>query len=154
MTFSEILSATYVYVPEADDYFNTVLGTAQWDLSSEEDKEKALKMATRAIDRLSFKGSKTDETQVLEFPRDGETQVPAAIKIACCEEAFCLISGDNPNDNFNSLRVSSEGVVTVNVTYDRDNQPIWVQCGLTSPKAYTQISQYIDFPKSLKLTRS
>lgn len=53
-------------------------------------------LLTRAMDCIElrkYRGSKTDSLQPLEFPRDGETEVPAKIKTAQIVAALLADSG-------------------------------------------------------------
>ena len=54
-------------------------------------KEKALKQATKEIDRQLLRGRKTNPEQELAFPRHPDTEIPAAVKEACCEEALAIL---------------------------------------------------------------
>jgi len=74
----------------------------------------------KAMDWLEvqpFSGSKTDHTQDLQFPRNGETTVPAAIKTAQMVAAVLIDSGEDllaPQGR----RVLSESVAgAVSVSY-------------------------------------
>ena len=87
--------ASYMTVYDADIYFVTRFDSALWDQQSEENKLAALTTASRYIDTLNFAGDKNDESQALEFPRGDDTEVPQAIKDACCEIAYALIDGRN-----------------------------------------------------------
>jgi len=106
---------SYISVADADTYFAGRLNTEAWDGAVATTKEKALKQATREIDRQVFLGRKADSDQALEFPRcyvadprgTGWTSqytfnvtlgmycdaaVPQVIKDATCEQALALLS--------------------------------------------------------------
>lgn len=85
----------YVNLDEANEYFSTRLNVDAWASASDADKEKALIMATKAIDRQPLKGQKTDPSQLLAFPRYPDTEIPEAVKEACCEEALALLERGN-----------------------------------------------------------
>lgn len=89
------LDISYVSVNSADSYFDTRLDSSIWTEENAENKEKALITATRYIDRLNFAGDKADDSQILEFPRDDDTEVPDEVKYACCEIAIALLDGAN-----------------------------------------------------------
>lgn len=58
------------------------------------DKQQiAINQATQLIDTLNYSGEKADPDQVLEFPRNEDTTIPAAIEKACYEIAFALLGG-------------------------------------------------------------
>ena len=86
---------SYVSLAEANEYFSNRLHADAWAEASDADKEKALTMATKAIDRQPMSGRKTVSSQPLAFPRYPDTEVPQAIKEACCEEALALLERGN-----------------------------------------------------------
>lgn len=84
----------YATVAASDSYFLTeCLDREQWIQASENRRQAALYQATRLIDNLNFVGTKTDEDQELEFPRDDDEDVPRDIEIACMEIAYALLDG-------------------------------------------------------------
>jgi len=86
---------SYVTVEEANEYFAGRLHAESWGETSDADKEKALKQATKEIDRQLLKGRKATDTQELAFPRYPDTEVPEAVKEACCEIALALLERGN-----------------------------------------------------------
>ena len=89
------MSESYCTIEYADEYFKNRLHAESWGETSEADKEKALKQATRAIDRQLLRGRKTNPEQGLAFPRYPDTEVPEAVKEACCEEALAILERGN-----------------------------------------------------------
>jgi len=89
------MSGSYCTIEEANEYFAGRLHAESWGQSDESTKEKALKQATRAIDRQLLKGRKMNPEQELAFPRHPDTEVPEAVKEACCEEALALLERGN-----------------------------------------------------------
>jgi len=85
----------YVTIEESTAYFASRLHCEAWASATEPDKQKALQQATKAIDRQLLRGRKTNPEQELAFPRHPDTEVPAAVKEACCEEALALIESGN-----------------------------------------------------------
>ena len=85
----------YINLTEANEYFSNRLHADAWAEASDADKEKALAMATKAIDRQPLRGRKTDTSQAMAFPRYPDTEIPAAVKEACCEEALALLERGN-----------------------------------------------------------
>ena len=59
------------------------------------DKETLLIKAMDYIEIQSYWGSKTDEDQELEFPRNGDTAVPEKIKTAQIVTALLIDSGED-----------------------------------------------------------
>ena len=81
----------YATVEDADAYFSTVFNS-NWADISEDDKKKLLVSATREIDRGSWKGTKKEENQPLQFPRiiAGKETSEDVLTMACCEEAAAI----------------------------------------------------------------
>ena len=97
---------SYVSLAEANEYFSNRLHADAWAEASDADKEKALAMATKAIDRQPLKGRKTDPAQELAFPRYPDAETPQNVKEACCEEALALLERGNSQRR----RLQQEGV--------------------------------------------
>jgi hypothetical protein len=95
MADPEETTTAYVTKEEAEIYFTSRLHVDPWLDASDSDKQATLAMATRAIDRLTLKGRKTDPAQALAFPRYPDTEIPTAVKDACCEEALALLERGN-----------------------------------------------------------
>src|SRR5690606_14958372 len=102
-------------------------------------RPKALIAATLIIDTLAFKGRKhsvytllqsnpnatveqvrqAEASQMLEFPRGSDTEVPDAIRVACYEIAYSLLDGKDPEIELENLGISSQGISSVRTTYNR-----------------------------------
>ena len=93
---------SYVEVVDATAYFNDSLRKADWAGLSTPTKSAALIEATRYLDRLDWKGEKTSSAQALEFPRDGDSTVPDAIKEATYEVGLRLALDPTLIDNINN----------------------------------------------------
>jgi len=86
---------SYCTIEYANEYFAGRLHAERWGETSDADKEKALRQATKEIDRQLLKGRKATDTQELAFPRHPDTEVPEAVKEACCEIALALLERGN-----------------------------------------------------------
>ena len=86
---------SYCTTEYANEYFSGRLHAEVWEQADESAKEKALQQATRAIDRQHLNGRKATDTQELAFPRYPDTEIPEAVKEACCEEALALLERGN-----------------------------------------------------------
>jgi len=86
---------SYIDIGGADEYFENRLHAERWGETSDADKEKALRQATKEIDRQPLTGRKTTDTQELAFPRYPDEEVPEAVKEACCEAALALLERGN-----------------------------------------------------------
>lgn len=113
----------YGTVEDANAYFSTKLHESNWTLSQATDRPKALIAATQLIDALKFYGVKTSDTQSLEFPRNGETQVPEKIVWACYEVAYALLGGFDPNAEAEGRHVSRESYAGVAISYFNRSKP-------------------------------
>lgn len=122
---------SYIDIDGADEYFAGRLHAERWGETSDADKEKALKQATRAIDRQLLRGRKTNPEQELAFPRYPDTEVPEAVKEACCEEALALLDrGDNQR-----RKLQAEGVVSMSIGSLSETYAIGSGEGLLSQEA-------------------
>ena len=100
------MSESYCTIEYADEYFKNRLHAESWGQADDETKENALRQATRAIDRQLLRGRKTNPEQELAFPRHPDTEIPAAVKEACCEEALAILERGNSQRR----RLQQEGV--------------------------------------------
>lgn len=106
---------TYISLEDAAKYFNERLHSDAWTAATDDNKARALIMATRHIDRLALVGRKKVSSQDLQFPRcyptticslaeyignlpepsaDGwacDIGIPQIVKDACCEQALFLL---------------------------------------------------------------
>jgi hypothetical protein len=100
------MSGSYCTIEYADEYFAGRLYAESWGETSDADKEKALRQATKEIDRQLLKGRKATDTQELAFPRYPDTEVPETVKEACCEIALALLERGNSQRH----KLQQEGV--------------------------------------------
>jgi hypothetical protein len=113
------VTTAYVTIEEAAAYFNDRLHVDPWTEAGNSDKQAALSMATRAIDRLLLKGWKANPDQALAFPRYPDANVPTAVKDACCEVALTLLEqgGDNKRRRLQQEGVQSFTLGSMSETY-------------------------------------
>lgn len=78
-------------------------------------ESETLTQALDYIELQNYSGSKTDPNQPLEFPRNGETEVPAAIGTAQMQAALVYDSGADPLQPIGQkvLSKSVEGAVSI-----------------------------------------
>jgi hypothetical protein len=143
----------YIDVSAAGSYFADRLNTEAWDNADPADQYKALKMATDAIDRLNFLGEKTDDTQVNQFPRSGDTEMPQDIEEACADLAIRLLDGVDPELEFENLTMVSQGYANVRSTYDRTNPPEHIVAGIPSVTAWRKLKPYLRDVRGVGLNR-
>jgi hypothetical protein len=171
------MPSMYGSVVAAGDYFATRLHSEAWDMSSALDKAKALYTATRSIDRLNFKGSKNpvyalyssvnfpeevadadiraaNLTQELEFPRDGDANVPVEIEQACYEIAYALLDGVDPELELENLSVTQVHFAGARNSYDRTGAPLeHLSNGIASSLAWRLLKPYLTFSRIVKISR-
>lgn len=173
---------TYVTIEEAEDYFAFRLNSAAWDDASNDDKCKAIVTATRAIDRLNFAGLRTSDWtrfqnsnfnagfvmgpevldpssdspspgQSLEFPRNGDSTIPADIKNACCEIAFVLLDGVDPEQEMRGIAATSQRFASASATYDPEAARMAIRHGIPSYVAWTWLLPYLADPNEINTKR-
>ena len=92
---------SYLSVAAADTIAETMITTLEWDVSTTDDKGKALITATRYLDQLEWIGSRATTTQTLDWPRSEATcgdkaydddEVPAEIQYATFDLADALLN--------------------------------------------------------------
>lgn len=129
---------SYVTLAEAEAYLLGRLRTSGWDAAAKRDKQKALIMAARDIDALTFKEHKDDvdfdnaqpskPAQPLAFPRtytldgDGDAVVPQEVKDAQCEQVLHLLGAGEGSER--RRRLQAQGVTSFSTegmseSYDR-----------------------------------
>ena len=165
----------YGTVPDGDTYFSTRLHEHAWSSASGTDKSKALVEATRAINALGFRGVKhsvyalleadplateeeiraAEESQPDQFPRDESTTVPEAVEFAAYEISHALLDGRDTEAELENLGVTSHGIQSVRVSYDRASvQTEHIANGIPSWQAWRFLLPYIDMTGAVKVKRA
>jgi hypothetical protein len=145
-------------VPYADEayaiaYFAQRLGTDAFDAGSSTNRVKGLKQATLLIDTLNFIGSKTDQAQANEFPRNGDTLVPEEVKQACCEQALALLLGQSLEAGVAARRLASVSVGDASESYRDGIDGLGENAGLTSATAGRLLMPWLSSPREIILER-
>lgn len=150
-----IITTAYMTRVEADTYFAGRLGSDCWDDASDADQDTALLQATRAIDRLNFRGKKMDVDQELQFPRGTDTTVPGDIQCACAEEALALLEGKDPELERESLAMTEGVFGKAKIKFDRAaGRPINVLNGIMSLTAWGYLLPYLRDPLTVRISRT
>src|SRR5690606_6474937 len=147
----DLTKEIYVTVQEADSYCSLRLDTTSWLDYSDDAKQKAIYMATERIDRLKYRGCKSGTN--LEFPRNGDTVIPIAIKKACCLIAFQLLDGRDIELEIETNRVVSEGHSAARATYDPGFALEHITAGIPSYEAWSLLKPYLIDPRALTISR-
>lgn len=155
--------APYITAIRADELADERLEVDAWESAKLEDGSafgeagsktyKSLVMATKIINRLNYRGTKTVATQDNEFPRGGDTSVPVDIEEACFEIALALLDGVDPEMEYENLFMVSQGFANVRSTYDKSHPNPYFLVGVPSFKAWTYLKPYLVDPSTLKLDR-
>ena len=135
---------TYITLTEANDIMSGFLNTTEWDESDDTTKEKALRQACSYMNNLDYIGVKTDNTQILQFPRYFVSQggwlqdmgVPENIKTGQAMLALYMLK---PNKS-SKIGVKSESVDGIgSITYSKA-----LSDDVIFKPAYDFISMYIE----------
>ena len=143
----------YGTLAKAVAYFRYRLDCDAWTEASTDDKIKALVMSTIAMDRLGYIGSKLDEDQALEFPRDFQEAVPVEIERACYENALKLLDGVEPDTEIDNLMTNSRAYGGVRTTLDRTSLAPHYLHGIASPAAWRFLQPYLNDGELLVMKR-
>jgi len=120
---------SYITIDEADVILEHAFNTDAWIASSDTDKEKALRAATRNTDNLSLQGVKYSEDQLLEFPRnltriylnDAVGVVPARVKEAVAIEGAKILTDLNNSIEVLKLQgIKSQSIEGTSYTIDQN----------------------------------
>lgn len=157
-------TAAYLTVEQAEDYFASRLNSEAWDEASESDKSKALLAATRRIDGLNFAGLRTADMlcrgdqvapsnpdQPLEFPRNGATTIPQEVYQACCEIAFNLLDGVDPELEMQNINTTQHGFASLQETYNPNIVNLAFRHGIPSVTAWNLLLPYLNDPFSITI---
>ena len=146
-------SGAYISIETGDNLALNRLFTSAWDSASDANKTAAVKMGTDIIDTLNFIGDRTVSTQDLEFPRDEDTAIPIEIQRACFEIALALLDGADPEFDFASLKLVSQGISSARSTYNRDSDLPHIIAGVPSITAWRLLKPYLRDMQNIELCR-
>ena len=145
----------YGTVHEADVFYNTLTATrsAVWTASTAVVKRRAIIEATRAIDRLAFKGAKSSSTQPLEFPRASGT-TPVQIEEAAYLLAIKYVPAHDADDDYSRVGVNAEKYHDVSRDYFENSRNIThIASGIPSIEAWRLLMPFLRSPRTIKSIR-
>ncbi len=147
---------TYADVPTAAAYLANRLSmfTMPWDVATDTDKLAALCTATEMIDRLNFLGCKTDEAQTLQFPRDGDTAVPAEIIRATALCAVTLLDGFDLEIELENQNMLAQGYANVRSSFDRTVKAPHIINGIPNVEAWRYLTPFLRNPNEIEINRT
>lgn len=166
----------YITADDAQTYFDGKLNTDAWDEATSAKRAKALVEATNRIDRLQFAGVRTadyttrlaahnsgslfdnrltpsNSGQPREFPRDGASTVPDEILAACCEIAYALLDGVDPELEMQNLSTVQHGFAALQETYDPRIVNLAFKHGIPSITAWNYLVPFLQDPFEVQLRR-
>ena len=147
------MSTAYLTINEAQTYFDERLRTEAWDDATDTEKTKALKQATKAINRLNYVGDVSVDGQANAFPRGGDVVVPQAILDACCEIALALLDGFDLEMEKANLAAISQGVGDARATYAPELMRPHISAGIASATAWDMLKPYLRDPYEIETSR-
>lgn len=152
-----VIVRSYADVIFADDYFSRKLHVQPWEEATVDQQRRALEEATLRMDRLNFRGKKTDCDQVLEWPRTNAnfdtTIIPEILRIANCEVAIALLDGVDPDLEHENLAAVAEGYSSVRSTYSRTTVPEHFAAGIPSHLAWLHLRPLLASGRAIRLRR-
>jgi len=137
----------------ANTYFGERLDSRVWEVTAIGDRTKALIMATRAIDRLNFAGEKYLASQTLQFPRETDTSVPAAILEACYECAIAFLDGVDMGLEQENLGVVAHAYSGARTTYNEHFSQDHIRAGIPSAAAWQLLMPFLRDPREVIIRR-
>lgn len=153
VAIDDLVWTYYGTISRANVYFSKRLNTRVWDETLYNDREAALIMATRAIDKLNFAGEKYDSSQSLQFPRGDDIEIPVDIEYAAYEIALALLDGYNQDQEVETLGVLTEVYSGVRTTYDASYVNEHKRAGIPSIEAWEYLKPYLRDQTQLRLSR-
>jgi hypothetical protein len=142
----QIPTGSYVTETEATAYISAYKLERErepWITASIGERNIALSRATRAIDRLPFKGVRSTTDQAHAFPRGDDTEVPNDIKYACAELALALLDGRDPSYEFENLVFTSKRFGNVSTTSSEKAYRNHIVAGIPSYDAWVLLVPYL-----------
>ncbi len=156
----------YGTTASGDLFHATRMHSWDWSQATVYDQTKALYTATRLMDKFNFIGVKTDEDQGLEFPRTrtltdgtvceigGVSDIPQPIENAAYLISEALLSGRDPDMDFESQRVKVETFGPVRTEYATDKGPMQHTANtIPSPTAWALMRPFLEISTSFGVNR-
>lgn len=156
----------YGSVAGGDLYHATRFHSWDWTNATLEDKVRALYTATHAVDKFKFVGTKTVATQGLEFPRTrtrsdgtvcligGVADVPPQIPTACYLICEALLSGRDPEADFESQNVKVETFGAIRTEFATNVGPMEHIANLIpSPSAWALVLPFLSISRTFEVNK-
>ncbi len=143
----------YGSINEASNWISQRLYTRPWTKASNREREAALAEATQAINTLRYWGCKTDADQDNEFPRNGSSTVPIAVRRATYEIAIMLLDGTDIEKEVKGLMVVATGYSSARIQYNRTVAQEHLRNGIPSYRAWELLIPYMADPQRVAIIR-
>jgi hypothetical protein len=130
---------SYIDIDGANEYFAGRLHAESWGQADDSTKEKALRQATKIIDRQRLNGRKTNPSQPLAFPRYPDAEIPKEVQEACCEEALAILESGNSQRR----KLQQEGVQSFTLGNMSETYVAGAGKGLLSQEAKELLQQWL-----------
>lgn len=155
----------YVSEADADAYHLNRVDNDVWDAALTADKETAIKQATRLLDLLQWKGSKTYDEGALRWPRDGvydldgieldSTTIPVWLENATAEYAFVLLRDGDPTTVPGSAGLERVKVDVIELEFDTERSNPTQKATGTPDSVLPMIQAYLaSSPMTMRVVRS
>lgn len=151
----------YGTLEDADRFYGFRIPRKSWERASSDYKIRALRMASRAIDRLNFSGDMVDARQSLQFPRSNtfddvvtsDSAVPQAVIEAVYLCAPYFLEGWSVDMEINNLAAISNRVGPAGTQYDRSFVLPHLRAGIPSGEAWELLVGFLRDPHQVTLFR-
>jgi hypothetical protein len=155
----------YVSEADADAYHATRVDNDAWTAADTATKETAIKNATRLLDLLKWKGSKTFEAGALRWPREGvydldglaidDQTIPTWLEQATAEYAFVLIRDGDVTATPGSAGLERVKVDVIELEFDTERSNPTQKAGGTPDSVIAMIAPYLQgSPFTLRVIRT
>lgn len=135
---------------EAEVYFGTKFFNEPWMDATQERKLAALRESTLIMMRLSCPPLYLEDGITLaNWPA-----IPRDLRYGCYENAYGLLNGINPDDNYKRLSTLSRAGAGTKTEYRPDVFPEYIRAGVTTASAWSLIRPYILDDRSFRISRN
>lgn len=145
--------SNYIGIAYGDEYLGTRLFTSAWDDATDDDRTKALYMATEILNTLNYVGDKTESDQENQFPRGGDTEIPVQVKKACALIALALLDGVEPEKEYDRLFKLSGSYGGMKTDYKPDQIPVHGLLGIPSSTAFKLLFSFLRDPNKVRIIK-
>ena len=141
---------SYITVSEAEELLQGDRLCDAFAALPEVIREKLLKDAALRVDSLPYAGRKSRSDQMMEFPREGMTEIPYRVKLAQAVEAVSVLDSEAEERR----RMVEQGVIAVTVgkvsesygghgSGQSNSTNSWDKIGLKTKTAYYLLKTYM-----------